>query len=241
MIKKFIMVILCVTMCCTTLAGCGCKHEWVEATCTVPRNCIKCGTTEGVAYGHIPGEWRKEEPNISAGYYRMTESCLLCGEDIDTQLVVLTSMHEDGYFLFSPNQFESRLNSAYSVLDYGFSAGMIQLQDNTLSCGVYNSTELFAAILFNNDTTEMNANEADSHELSSIMACFYTDDVSDVVPVMLGIIVTCDPTVDESYASYIGKQVVYASLNNDYYEYNGVKYALTSISGSYVFVASVLD
>lgn len=34
------------------LAGCECKHEWAEATCTEPKTCAKCGETEGEALGH---------------------------------------------------------------------------------------------------------------------------------------------------------------------------------------------
>ena len=40
------MLVLCM------LAGCECKHEWAEATCTEPKTCSKCGETEGEALGH---------------------------------------------------------------------------------------------------------------------------------------------------------------------------------------------
>lgn len=33
-------------------AGCTCKHEWSEATCTEPKTCNLCGITEGTAVGH---------------------------------------------------------------------------------------------------------------------------------------------------------------------------------------------
>ena len=34
------------------LTGCGCKHEWAEATCDAPKTCAKCGETEGEPAGH---------------------------------------------------------------------------------------------------------------------------------------------------------------------------------------------
>ena len=34
------------------LTGCACKHEWTEATCTLPKTCQKCEETEGEALGH---------------------------------------------------------------------------------------------------------------------------------------------------------------------------------------------
>ena len=30
-----------------SIAGCGCDHEWTEATCTAPKHCVKCGNVEG--------------------------------------------------------------------------------------------------------------------------------------------------------------------------------------------------
>ena len=36
------------------LSGCGCKHEWVEATCTAPKTCSVCGETTGETLTH---EW----------------------------------------------------------------------------------------------------------------------------------------------------------------------------------------
>ena len=34
------------------LTGCGCKHEWKDATCDTPKTCAKCSETEGEALGH---------------------------------------------------------------------------------------------------------------------------------------------------------------------------------------------
>ena len=42
------LLILCVFM----LFGCGCQHNWKEATCTEPKKCLNCNETEGEALGH---------------------------------------------------------------------------------------------------------------------------------------------------------------------------------------------
>ena len=34
------------------LTGCGCKHEWLAATCETPKTCTLCQLTEGEALGH---------------------------------------------------------------------------------------------------------------------------------------------------------------------------------------------
>ena len=51
------------------LAGCSCKHDWVEATCSEPKHCSKCGKTEGFALQH-----RWDEATCTA-----PKTCSLCG------------------------------------------------------------------------------------------------------------------------------------------------------------------
>ena len=55
---RILTVLLCLTLI-LGLCGCGCscRHEWVDATCTEPKTCAKCGETQGEARGHTPGEW----------------------------------------------------------------------------------------------------------------------------------------------------------------------------------------
>lgn len=67
MLKKIIVTLL-VFAALFTFVGCGCEHEWNEASCTEPKTCRICGITEGEPIGH----------NYIDGY------CLECGaEDPD--------------------------------------------------------------------------------------------------------------------------------------------------------------
>lgn len=52
------------------LAGCGCKHEWKDATCTEPKTCELCGETEGEPLGHKWEDATCTEP----------KTCAVCGE-----------------------------------------------------------------------------------------------------------------------------------------------------------------
>ena len=52
------------------LVGCGCKHDWQEATCTTPKKCAVCDETKGKAIGH---NW-KEATCITP------KTCTLCEE-----------------------------------------------------------------------------------------------------------------------------------------------------------------
>lgn len=46
-----------------------CRHRWEDASCTMPKSCGKCGTTEGEALGHSWTEADCETP----------QTCLTCG------------------------------------------------------------------------------------------------------------------------------------------------------------------
>lgn len=48
--RKLFAALLCLLL--TTLAGCGCEHQWTQASCTAPKTCSLCGDTEGAPIGH---------------------------------------------------------------------------------------------------------------------------------------------------------------------------------------------
>ncbi len=52
-IKRMLLIAFAM-MVLLSLSGCCIRHDWVEATCEVPKTCSKCGKTEGEALGH---EW----------------------------------------------------------------------------------------------------------------------------------------------------------------------------------------
>ena len=67
--KKILVLVLCISLI-PVLYGCGHEHTWVEATCTAPRTCSKCGETEGEALGHNWTQATCIEP----------QTCTVCGE-----------------------------------------------------------------------------------------------------------------------------------------------------------------
>lgn len=57
MVKKMFCMVLCLCLCVSVLTGCGCKHEWMEASCTAPKTCNLCGETEGEVLAHSFNGW----------------------------------------------------------------------------------------------------------------------------------------------------------------------------------------
>ena len=57
---------------CSEKGSCKDGHTWVEATCSEPKTCSVCGTTEGEALGHA---WLANTPN-----YQQAKTCSRCYE-----------------------------------------------------------------------------------------------------------------------------------------------------------------
>lgn len=53
----------------TLLSGCGCQHQWKDATCQAPKTCELCGATEGEVVEHIWSEATCTNP----------KTCEVCG------------------------------------------------------------------------------------------------------------------------------------------------------------------
>lgn len=68
MLKKMRLLMIAV-LCIFVLAGCKCKHQWVEATCDTPKICTKCKETEGTSLGH---DWEEATCYTS-------QTCKTCG------------------------------------------------------------------------------------------------------------------------------------------------------------------
>lgn len=47
---SFFIIIVCVL---SLLTACGCKHEWIEASCVAPKTCSLCGEAEGDVVAHV--------------------------------------------------------------------------------------------------------------------------------------------------------------------------------------------
>lgn len=67
--KKKLLCIAGVLLLLGLLAGCQCSHQWVEATCHVPKTCSKCDETEGEPLTH---QWQDATCTKA-------KICALCG------------------------------------------------------------------------------------------------------------------------------------------------------------------
>ena len=57
-------------------------HEWKEATCTEPKTCSLCHETEGVALGHVLGNWQRQTYPTCESFGFDVEVCTRCNEKL---------------------------------------------------------------------------------------------------------------------------------------------------------------
>ena len=128
-------------------------HEWIEATCTEPRCCSRCGLTEGEALGHTPTEADYWTPSV----------CEVCGEELAPALTPefvsrgFESMEEGKTYTYKSEYID----------DYG---NTTQIHGNvTVDYDVVDSLKIWRGSSYNRDSFwELEAREGYSWRLVNI-------------------------------------------------------------------------
>lgn len=139
--KRFILILAFAIA--VLLCGCCLSHEWVEASCTAPKTCSKCGETEGEPVEHqwqeatctapstcarcgetqgnkLPHKFGKEElqnPNYVDATATFVKTCEQCGEQTQTEKEI-TQFVDQGVFLMTPEEFSDRFTQALMDMPY---------------------------------------------------------------------------------------------------------------------------
>lgn len=133
--KKRIMLVSSLLLC-IALSGCCLSHEWQTASCTAPKTCVKCqktegeplehswedatcetaktcqdcGIAEGDPLGHTPGEWEQVSLDPITLVRERVRHCTVCEKLVEEESETLTTLHENGKFLLTLDQFHDRLS-----------------------------------------------------------------------------------------------------------------------------------
>ena len=241
MMHRAVVAIFCVALLCS-LSACECKHEWTEATCTQPKTCIKCGETEGEPSGHEWSDWTVSVEAEPASDGLKKRVCTVCGEE-ETENYSLEKLFADGHLLLSPADFCERLtNKLYCQ------KAVLKGKDGEMAAGVtgvggfdaaYEDGEAIAAIFFADGENVMGVSEKDECAISVLTVKFFTDDQAKIAHTMMGIIEACDGAVDTTGAGEIGKEIVSAYQLGEVYHADGIRYGLTRVNGSYIFMVTI--
>ena len=140
--KKCIPLLICLLICLVLLAGCTCKHTWVEADCVTAKTCSECQATEGEPLGHNWTDATCEAPKICSvcsategdplGHIEAVRDCSInyqtlktdrqtyctsCDQIFSSEEIILDTLHDGTHFLFDSQSFWER----YAAIDEQFS------------------------------------------------------------------------------------------------------------------------
>ena len=226
---------------CSKIEGVALGHKLEKATCIAASYCKVCNMNVGVPLGHDEGEWKTGTVDYILGVVNKEKKCKICGTLTDQGSSELKSLCWGGKFMISPALFPLRVKHIFSEIGYSATMTEGRLNDGSLIYGINKNGELVAAISFTDDGNFIYESDKYSNDMSAIITYFYTDDTAEVVPIMVSMIMSCDPTLDESTARNLGKTIVNTALTGEPVKHNDVKYALSIIRNRYVFVSSVLE
>jgi len=80
--KILLIAILCFGLSLIVVA-CGekdCQHNWLNATCSAPKTCTRCGETEGTVKEHIFGDWNVISEPTCTKQGGKSHVCSVCGK-----------------------------------------------------------------------------------------------------------------------------------------------------------------
>lgn len=128
------------------------EHKWMAATCTKPKTCKTCDKTKGSALGHSSGEWTitKEATLVERGVE--DKLCKVCNKSLDSR----TTNYKDAKvigatFNFKDVEFIDWLNQNTS-LNVGYTDLKLSgLSEVNTSYRIVDSDGSVGAIIFNHD------------------------------------------------------------------------------------------
>ena len=102
------------------LTACGCRHEWMAATCEAPKTCRSCGAAEGEALPHVPGDWMLSGSDYVNAENQLVRKCTGCGMVLEEYTSAMDSFHNGIHFLSSAEDFAERLALRMQLLQEGY-------------------------------------------------------------------------------------------------------------------------
>ena len=147
--KKFVLLTLVLAMS-LSMIGCGCNHQWQEATCQAPKTCTVCGETQGNPQDHTAGEEKVvavDTENLTA---TLEVACADCGAVMDSKEVATGLASANGGFPLSPTEWFNCLST--NIYQFGanntLAAFTVESEDNALVHGVISFNGMKAAFSF---------------------------------------------------------------------------------------------
>lgn len=224
-----------------SMAACGCKHEWQEATCTAPKTCSLCDETEGEVAGHQPSA--QTVANVDPANLSMTleTACAQCGEVLESTTSATGVAPVGSVFAVSADEWYDCLLT--NVKNFGAAQSLyghpVESQDGTLLHSIVTMSQMNAVFSFND--TEGSAIKTDSKDIRSaihnirIDAQFTNDNAKEFLMLLMLVFLTNNAQLDPAGANTLAGQIMGGQAVTD----NGYTYAMeiTSVENHTVCVS----
>ncbi len=256
--KKYAILVLCLLICLSLLAGCACEHTWMEADCVTSKTCSACGETEGEPLGHTwveadcltaktcstcgavegeplghtAGEW-EEDPNAIDGTVYRERHCTVCKRQLTAETVPLDTMVRDGMFLFTPNEFMARLSTLTRKYAHQFTYEFV-LADTGLAAFVFIDENQVVLQFFGPDAVPLTVYDLNT---PSVWCVSLSEAGEEDKALWQCFLMACDPALDKNTAYRVDVALSaafqYAAYNGEvfgYTRYNGLLYETVDLS-----------
>lgn len=151
--KKFVLLTLVLAMG-LSMIGCGCNHQWEEATCTNPKTCTLCGKTEGNVLEHTPGILEVASVDTENLTITYNVPCNICAEVMETMESSTGVAPADAKMVLSPEEWYACLSTNIQQLGAGQTLmpyGITQGEDDAFIASVVSMSGMTSAISFYDD------------------------------------------------------------------------------------------
>lgn len=229
--KNFVLLTLVLAMV-FSMVGCGCDHQWQEATCEAPKTCSKCGEIQGEAAGHTPGEWVIAEVNTDELTISHNLPCSVCGTVIEVKTSATGIAPVNGVIQVSPAEWYNCLLT--SIQAYGAGQSLfgypVESEDNALLHSVVSMSQMNAVFSFQDAAG--NVITADDREVRSLIhnirmdAQFTNDNAQEFFMLLMLVLLNNNSALEPADANTLTGQIMKGEQVAD----NGYTYAMEIIS-----------
>ena len=213
---------------CGTTEGKLLSHTWIEATCSQPKTCTVCSVTDGDKLPHTPvKEWVTQKTNYIYAETVKVQTCSDCGEVVNRKILDVEKLHDDTFFLISPEDFITRFgNTLESYTENNYDTEGASTADSYV-CGVIEDGSAVCVLIFTkHDDMVTKDQRNDSGAFNKLLG---TCDPDALARVSCALIQTADPTLSLSDAKkYVEEMIKYDSVS-----VNGIKYILETYDDKY--------
>ena len=224
---------------CGLTDGSAMEHQWSKATCTTSKTCVLCREIDGEPLGHIAGEWEIDESSrkVSSGTVWVKQYCQVCDETVDQKLKSFSLIDGD-HFLFTPNEFVDRMKSLNNILDFSSSDPVLAITPEG-EMGISLCKGDAIGLFLSEEFGWMSGELSDTSGICTIYTTFFTQDMDEIVEIVVAMILACDNSLEVSDAVNVARSTVLSMINNEPYYHNELGYVFGEENGQYKLVISI--